>query len=254
MEVITNNKLDYEIIDVENDCKVLDNNIKNYNFTIEKDKEFIKHYKVKIKTNFNVFEDNLKIKINAKYYKKEINAYEISLDNRKLEYKISKTNSDSKYTNQDVLVKITCNKKIHSVSGFEQIDDNTLIKNYTQNCTEKIVLQDYFDNKREIEVSINNIDKNFPEILGIEDGNTYSSGLKLVYKDNIGIKNIKIENVTTKQIYNESFKNEKTIIDNNVLIVKNNEINPNFLKIKGSYIIKILDFAGNETIKHISIN
>lgn len=89
--------------------------------------------------------------------------------------------------------------------------------------------------------------------MGIEEGKEYNKNLKLVYKDNIGIKNIKIENESKKQSYNISFDEENQIIDNQILVINNNSINPYYLNQSGDYTIVVTDFAENQLVRHISI-
>ncbi len=118
---------------------------------------------------------------------------------------------------------------------------------------EDILIEDFFNNKKSIKIKVNNIDKILPEIIGVEEGKEYNAGVKLVYKDNIGIKNIRVENKTQKQSYNVSFDEVKNIIDNQVVIVNKNSINPYYLNQVGDYTIIVTDFAENQLVRHISI-
>lgn len=253
-ETMSNNKLEYEIIDVSTNEIVLSNDKTNYEFILEKDNPKSNQYKILIKSNLEIVKDNLKIIVDAKYFRYEIDAFEINLDKRNLEYEISISDADKKYTNNSVLLQINCNKEIQAVSGFQLSEDKTcLIKTYDNNTNETITIKDYYNNEKNIQISINNIDKSFPEIVGIEEGALYDSGLKLIYKDNIGIRSIKIENTTKNQSYSTTFESEKTIIENEILVVDNKSLNPYYLNQGGNYTITVIDFAGNQTVKHIKV-
>lgn len=253
-EAVSKNQIEFEVINCDTGEVILNNDQKNNEITIEKNKQNYKKYKIIVKENLITAKDDLKIIIDAKYFKQELEVFDISFDKRELEYQIFISEIDKKYTNNDVTVQIKCNKEIKAISGFELSSDRTcLTKIYHDNSTENIVIEDYFNNKKNIEISVNNIDKIAPEISGIENGVAYSDAIKLVYKDNIGIKNIKVENTSKKQKYNISFDLENKIIDNQFLVVDNNSINPYYLNQSGNYIITVIDFAGNQTVKHISI-
>ena len=50
-----------------------------------------------------------------------------------------------------------------------------------------------------------------------------------------------------------TFDSENKIIDNQVLVLNNDSINPYYLNNSGNYKIIVTDFADNQTIKHITI-
>lgn len=254
IEVSTENEIEFEVINCSTNETFLSNNQKSRNIILEKYKPSINKYKVIIKSDKTIAKEKLRIYIDAKYYKYELKAFEINLDKRKLEYEIYTSEEDKKYTNKDVILQIKCNKEIKEIAGFELSEDKTcLSKNYSENIEENITIEDFFGNKKNIKITVNNIDKILPEIVGIEEGKEYNKDLKLVYKDNIGIKNIKIENKTKKQSYNISFDEENQIIDNQILVVKNSSINPYYLNQLGDYTIVVTDFAENQLVRHISV-
>lgn len=254
LKVISQNELEYEIINCSNNEVVLNNTKNQITINIEEDKPYVNKFKIMLKSNSLVAEEKLKIIIDAKYFKQELEAFNISLDKRDLEYNIFMSEADKKYTNKDISLKIKCNKQIKNISGFELSENNTcLTKIYNQNEIETISIEDYYNNKKEIIIAVKNIDKIAPEIVGIEEGKTYNRAVELVYKDNVGIKSIKIENKTKHQVYSTTFDEENKIIDNKVLIVNNNSINPNYLSQSGSYTIVITDFAENQIVRHINI-
>ena len=82
---------------------------------------------------------------------------------------------------------------------------------------------------------ISNIDLFSPQILGVEDGKTYTNNVQLDYSDNSGIKYVIIKR---KNISSESY-------DNNIDIYN--------LTQNGEYIIKVSDFSGNICQKNIKI-
>lgn len=254
IEVSTENQVEFEVVNCSTNEIVLNNKKKNSNLILEKYKPSLNKYKVTIKSDKVIAKDMLKIYIDAKYYKYELDVFDINLDNRSLEYEIYTSEPEKKYTNKDIIFQIKCNKEIKSISGFELSEDKTcLSKRYSENINENITIEDFFNNKKNIKITVNNIDKILPEIVGIEEGNEYNKGLKLVYKDNIGIKNIRIENKTKKQSYNASFDEERQIIDSQILVVKGNSINPYYLNQEGDYTIIVTDFAENQLVRHISI-
>lgn len=253
IEVISN--IDFEIIDCNTNEIILNKDKNSFEIFAEKEKNFNNKYKILLKTDKQIVKENLKIVIDAKYFKYELKAFEINIDKRDLEYEVSSiSDSNSKYTNKDITIKIKCNKEVKNLEGFELSSDKTILtKSYQENTIEELELEDYYNNRKKVKIAITNIDKTPPEIVGIEDGKIYSKGLKLIYKDNIGVKNIIIENTLTKNTYTVDFDIENKIIDNQILVVNNNSINPYYLNLEGSYKITVTDFAENKTVKHISI-
>lgn len=133
--------------------------------------------------NFNVY-------VYAMYhYDYHISAFSLARDISEITYNIQKSNNE--YTNQDIILDITTNKRIYPIEGYLLSDDGKkLTKTFTENNTETIVLKDNSGNKKEVICKVNNIDKVLPQINGIEDGKTYSTNLKPTYTDNIGVKDI----------------------------------------------------------------
>ena len=106
--------------------------------------------------------------------------------------------STQEWTNQNVIVTITCNKEIEQVSGFELSDDKkVLTKEVSENEDGIIKIRDFYGNFSEVEYSVNNIDKEPPQIIGCENGGIYSKPLTLDYKDNVEIKEILVDKYGT---------------------------------------------------------
>ena len=68
-------------------------------------------------------------------------------------------------TNKNVKVTITANEEIQSIEGWTlSSDKNTLIKEYSENTKETIVVKDIAGNEVSTNIEITNIDKTLPEI------------------------------------------------------------------------------------------
>ena len=153
----------------------------------------------------------LSVECFAKYnYTFRLNAYSFTRDNSEITYTISKGDENT-YTNKDVVMTINLNKPIYeNIDGFSISEDKkTLTKTFTENETNSITVEDISGNKKEIEYSVNNIDKIPPEIIGVENGKTYSSNVTLDYKDNVGIKEIKVDKYSDLEltVYDDYYDN-----------------------------------------------
>ena len=135
------------------------------------------------------------VEVFAKYnYKFTLNAYQFSRDNSEITYTLTKTVEENEYTNQDVTLTINLNKPVYQIDGFTISEDmKTLTKVITENETNTILVEDASGNTKEVIYNISNIDKIPPEIIGVEDGEIYTSNVVLDYKDNVGIKEVKID-------------------------------------------------------------
>lgn len=142
----------------------------------------------------------------------EIEAIEIITDITPPTYIIDY--SIKEFTNNNVEVKITFLEEVQEVQGFEKIDKFTYKKILKQNKSEKIDVFDLAGNKTELKYSITWIDKTVPEIIGINNNETYYSSKTAIYEDNLsGINNIEkvfygdleigIYNFTTNENYYE---------------------------------------------------
>lgn len=131
----------------------------------------------------------------AKYnYKFTLNAYRLSRDSSEITYVLSRTESDKEYTNKDVILTIDFNKTISEIDGFTISEDRKqLTKKISENEKNTITVEDISGNKKDVFYEINNIDKIPPEIIGVENGKTYTSNVILDYKDNVEIKDIVID-------------------------------------------------------------
>ena len=131
----------------------------------------------------------------AKYnYSFTLNAYKLSRDSSEITYILSRTESDKEYTNKDVTLTIDFNKPIYQIDGFTISEDRKkLTKIIKENEKNIITVEDISGNQKDVSYEINNIDKIPPEIIGVDNGKTYTSNVTLDYKDNIGIKDIVID-------------------------------------------------------------
>lgn len=142
------------------------------------------------------------VNVIAKYnYTYTLNAYNLIRDNSKITYTITKNISDEEYTNKDVLLTITLNKPVENVSGFELSENRkTLTKLLIENESQTITVEDDFGNIQNIDYSVSNIDKEPPQIIGVEDGKTYNTDVKIKYTDNVGIKDIFVEKYSAELV------------------------------------------------------
>ncbi len=102
--------------------------------------------------------------------------------------------SESELTNQNVIVTIEANKEIEPVSGFLLSENKKVLsKEVSQNEKGEIVIRDLSGNYTETEYSVNNIDKEPPQIIGLENGGIYEAPIVFDFLDNHEIENIKID-------------------------------------------------------------
>ncbi|MGN1298523.1 MAG: hypothetical protein ACI4UE_00850 [Candidatus Scatovivens sp.] len=149
----------------------------------------------------------------SKYIQKyELEAIEIATDIEAPTYTINY--STKEFTNCDVEITIIFSEEIKQIEGFKKINNLTYKKILKENKTEKINVFDLAGNKTEIEYSVTWIDKIPPEIIGINNDETYNNVKTVNYSDNFsGIKNIEkvfygdleigISNFITKEDYYE---------------------------------------------------
>ena len=114
----------------------------------------------KIKLNENVNEATVTIKGGAIADSKFV----VKVDDGKppiLDVKYSTTEP----TNKSVTVTITSNKELKELEGWKlSADKLSITKEYTQNVTEEITVQDFAGNTGKAKVTINNIDVTAPEV------------------------------------------------------------------------------------------
>lgn len=144
--------------------------------------------------------NNIYAKYNYVFY---LEAYSLTRDTSDITYELIKTCQDGEYTNQDVNLKISCNKQIEEVEGFSLDESKKILtKTVSENESKSIILEDFSGNTKEVKYEINSIDKEPPEIIGIDDGVTYNKSINVEYLDNIGVKDIKVDKYGDKlQIY-----------------------------------------------------
>lgn len=141
-----------------------------------------------------VFNTNKYVYAKYAYYTND-NIINLSRDLRIANYIINYSEKDN-YTNQDVKVLISFDKDVDYLDGFTKIDDYTFEKIYEKNNAEDLIFEDYSGNKSKLNVSVSNIDKEPPKIIGIEEINNLMIPLKLNYTDNIKVKNIEVKRYT----------------------------------------------------------
>lgn len=144
----------------------------------------------------------LSIETFAKYnYTYILTAYKLSRDDTEITYTITKNIEDDVYTNKDILLTISLNKPVDNVYGFDLSEDRkTLTRLLTENESQTIVVEDDSGNRKNIDYTIFNIDKEPPKINGIENGKTYNSNVAIEYTDNVGIKDVLIDNYSNSLI------------------------------------------------------
>lgn len=130
----------------------------------------------------------------AKYnYKISVDAFEFTRDTSLPIASVSYSTKEP--TNNPVTITIKVDKDISGVEGFVWNEENkTLTKTVKENEENKLILEDLSGNKTEISYKVDWIDKINPEILGIENGKTYNAPVDILYKDNVGIKSVEVQN------------------------------------------------------------
>lgn len=181
---------------------------------------------------FLVFIIILTISINtyAKYnYQYNLKAFSLTRDNSDIIYSISRTENETEYTNKDVMLTINLNKSVENVDGFEISNDGkTLTRLIEENEMNTIIVEDISGNKKEISYNINNIDKIPPEIIGVEDGETYNTNKEINYMDNVGIKDIFIDKYSNlsmrcyEDFYDTSFYKGIDVTSNSINVTISN--------------------------------
>lgn len=167
-----------------------------------------------------VFTTNKYVYAKYAYYTND-NIINLSRDLRIANYIINYSEKDN-YTNQDVKVLISFDKDIDYLDGFTKIDDYTFEKIYEKNNTEDLIFEDYSGNKSKLNVSVSNIDKEPPKIIGIEEIDNLMIPLKLNYTDNIKVKNIEVKRYTGDLNFRvlDDFYDDKTYYGIDVLDTK----------------------------------
>ena len=108
--------------------------------------------------------------------------------------KCTVTYSTQDWTNENVIVTISVDKKVQQTSGFELSEDKKILsKTVYVNESDTVIVRDLSGNVVEVEYTVNNIDKEPPQIIGCENGKTYEESIDLDYIDNVEIANISID-------------------------------------------------------------
>ena len=142
----------------------------------------------KIKLNGNVNEATVTIKGGAIADSKFV----VKVDDGKppvLDVKYSTTEP----TNKSVTVTITSNKELKEVEGWKLSEDKlSITKEYTQNATEEITVQDFAGNTGKAKVTINNIDVTAPEVeVKYSTTETTNDTVTVTVKSNEKLKEVK---------------------------------------------------------------
>ena len=118
------------------------------------------------KTLTKEYEKNVEEKITVKDLGGNTASTQISISNIDKGAPVLKVSySTTDITNQNVIATITANEKVKSVEGWSLSSDNkTLIKTYSTNVNENVVVKDLVGNSKTIQVVINNIDKTAPTL------------------------------------------------------------------------------------------
>lgn len=133
-------------------------------------------------------------------------------------------------TNESVIVTITSKKVLEELDGWELTDDGySLTKVYSANTDETITVAFSDNTSTEVKIKITNIDKEKPVITTAVNNGVYES-LKLVLSDDI-------ESITIEK------DGEKIDYEENMILTS-----------KGSYIITLVDKAGNKSVYNIVIS
>ena len=148
--------------------------------------------------------------------------------------------NDEKQGNQENEVKVKSKKKIIIISTIIAviiivgvITGILIFNNFNKDSSSK-----YYSSSKDSEGKAKGVDSLTDvqkQILGVEDGKTYTNNVQLDYSDNSGINYVIIKR---KNISSESY-------DNNIDIYN--------LTQNGEYIIKVSDFSGNICQKNIKI-
>ena len=199
--------------------------------------------------------------------------------------------SEEELTNQNVTVTIQSNKEIEQVSGFFLSEDKKMLtKEVSQNESQKVAIRDLSGNAIKMEYSVENIDKEPPQIMGCNNGGIYTAPVELDYTDNEEIEKISIEKhplntkkyryfvndklyttITDSQYTFTSLEEDSVIkvealdelgnvIDTAILTDIRNAYHPkkaiiseNTLTQSGNYQVVATDTAGNMTVYYIKI-
>ena len=142
----------------------------------------------KIKLNENVNEATVTIKGGAIADSKFV----VKVDDGKppvLDVKYSTTEP----TNKSVTVTITSNKELKEVEGWKLSEDKlSITKEYTQNATEEITVQDFAGNTGKAKAVINNIDVTAPEVeVEYSTTETTNDTVTVTVKSNEKLKEVK---------------------------------------------------------------
>lgn len=110
-------------------------------------------------------------------------------------------------TSGDVEVKIVANEKIQELEGWKLLDDGkTLVKIYSKNQAEKVIIKDLSGNETDANIIVDNIDKEPPtaQIINIiNTNNGYESYANKTHKITI---NLKVQDNKNLIEHNQNFK------------------------------------------------
>ena len=219
-------QVDYQVVS-ENKVtvKITSNEaLKNINgWTISSDEKTLsKTYEENVSENLTVYsKNNDKKNIAIKYFFPDN-------DNIRDE-SINVYYSDKNLTNKSVVVFINSKKLLEELDGWELTDDGySLTKVYSSNTDETISVPLANNTTEEVKIKITNIDKEKPTITDAVNNGVYNS-LKLIFSEDV-------ESITIEK------DGEKIEYEENMILTS-----------KGSYVIKLIDKAGNESVYNLVI-
>ena len=134
----------------------------------------------------------LNINSYAKYkLNKELNCFEIIVNKDKEPPTFNVNYSTTKWTNQDVVIKVKPSEKIEKIDGFN-LENGVFEKVVGSNEENEIEVKDLAGNVGKFNYSVSNIDKAPPVIKGIENSSIYNEEKTYIYHDNeSGVESIK---------------------------------------------------------------
>lgn len=132
--------------------------------------------------------------IYAKYKYNFEKVIHITRDNTPPDFNISYSKTD--WTNEDILVTVSFDEEVEILENNEwTISENskTFTKILNENKKGILKVEDISENILEIPYEVSNIDKELPQITGIQNGEIYYSDIELIYTDNSGIASVVID-------------------------------------------------------------
>ena len=144
--------------------------------------------------------------------------------------------STTNKTNKDVVVTLSTSEEINTPDGWVMVDNTTFTKVYTKNVDEILTISDLAGNTTDVRIIVNNIDKEVPSFIGVEDNHYYNKDVTYEVTSNDTTDKdfaIKEDNLESVEVDNNSYKKENV---------------PLTITEEGTHTIKVKDEAGNESV------